>query len=259
MSNIKYYLGDTDGNIIIKTCDNSIHSSKRHFHQEISIALVESGNSKVEVGPQTYDITERTFLIIPENSVHSCHPYNFDKWKFNMLYINRLWFDSVYNKAYKTKFSYIKLDSQQYDRISEFFNSIKENFFDIEKEAKLIELISMLKQDVNGCTNDLNIDKIERTKKFIDNNYLNDISLCDLEKVSDLNRYSVIRQFSEQYGLAPHQYITNARINFAKTLFKSGYSFADIAVQSGFYDQSHFTKCFKNYTGVTPKHYLQQI
>jgi AraC-like DNA-binding protein len=153
----------------------------------------------------------------------------------------------------------MQLNDQDYKKIHAFFFSMKQGLFDIEKEAKLIELISMLAEDFNAYNQDLNIDKMELIKNFIEDNYLNNISLYDLEKVSNLNRYSVIRQFNQHYGLAPHQYITNVRINFAKTLFKSGYSFADIAVQSGFYDQSHFTKCFKNYTGVTPKQYQQQI
>lgn len=47
MQDIKYYFNDTDGNIEIKKCNNSIYASKAHFHKEISIALVEDGHSDV--------------------------------------------------------------------------------------------------------------------------------------------------------------------------------------------------------------------
>ena len=45
--------------------NNSIHSSKAHFHNEISIGLIERGRTQTEINGNIYELHEKTFLIIP--------------------------------------------------------------------------------------------------------------------------------------------------------------------------------------------------
>ena len=101
----------------------------------------------------------------------------------------------------------------------------------------------------------LNLKRISEIKEYLNENYLKDIMLDDLAKIAHVSKYYLIRKFNDCYGLSPHQYITNLRINYSKKLLKNKKDFADIAIESGFYDQSHFIKCFKEYTGVTPMKY----
>lgn len=259
MPGIKYYVADVEGNITIKTCDNSIHSCKRHFHEEISMAVIESGNSDVEVEMDHYRITDRTLLIIPQDYVHSCHPQDYNQWKFRMLYIDQSWFDAAFTMEEALSFSYMKLSHKEYMQLFYFFLNIEKGAFDIEKESELINWIARLQKDSNYCKTLLYEKNIERVKQFIEDNYRKDTSLKDLEHVSNMSKYSIIRQFTAHYGMAPHQYITNCRINLSKTFLKQRKNFSDIAFESGFYDQSHFIRSFKSYTGVTPKQYQQQI
>ena len=41
----------------------------------------------------------------------------------------------------------------------------------------------------------------------------------------------------------------------AKVLLRNGLSIADVALRTGFFDQSHFTRCFHDIVGVTPGRY----
>lgn len=256
---IRYYFNNMHVNIEIKNCSNSVHSSKAHFHNEVSIALVESGISRTEIGDEIYEITEDTFLIIPPGVVHKCNPNDYSDWNFRMLYISPSWFESAFNvKLEQIKFSYMKLNKTESLAIIELLNEIENNIIDIEKESKLINFISLL---LNAENSKKEISKIiyqsqlDKTKKFLDTNYLSTITLDDLVQVSGISKYYLIRQFENSYGLSPHKYITNLRVNHSKELLKTSMDFASIALESGFYDQSHFTKCFKEYTGVTPKKY----
>jgi AraC-like DNA-binding protein len=47
------------------------------------------------------------------------------------------------------------------------------------------------------------------------------------------------------------------RLNNAKKLLASGNTLIDTALECGFFDQSHFTNCFKKYFGVSPKQYAE--
>ena len=256
---IRYYFNDVNRNIEIKNCSNSLHSSKAHFHDEVSIALVESGVSRTEIGDETYEITGNTFLIIPPGIVHKCNPYNYNDWNFRMLYISPNWFEPAFNiRGKQIKFSYIKLNKTMFSAIINIFNNIENSIVSIENESKLLNYISLL-LDTENTNKEIpeivDLNQLDKTKKFLDVNYLNTITLDDLVEVSGISKYYLIRQFENSYGLSPHKYITNLRVNHSKELLKASEDFAVIAIESGFYDQSHFTKRFKEYSGVTPKKY----
>ena len=53
-------------------------------------------------------------------------------------------------------------------------------------------------------------------------------------------------------------HLTQIRIERAKTLLTRGWPVAHVAVETGFFDQSHFTRRFKRIVGVTPGQYLNQ-
>ncbi len=67
-----------------------------------------------------------------------------------------------------------------------------------------------------------------------------------------LSRYHFIRVFQNKTGLSPHAYLTQVRVNNARTQIESGLTLADAAFSSGFSDQSHMTRYFKSIYGVTP-------
>jgi AraC family transcriptional regulator len=60
--------------------------------------------------------------------------------------------------------------------------------------------------------------------------------------------------FKKSTGLAPHQYVMTRRLEKAKDLLHhTKKTIADIAIQTGFSDQSHLTRLLRRHTGLTPK------
>lgn len=259
MEDIKYFFNDEKGTIGIKKCNNSIHSYKAHFHNEISIGLIENGSTQTEINGNTYELHEKTFLIIPPDLAHKCTPYNYKNWNFRMLYLTKEWFKSAFSiQGADLKFDYMKIGEDMFLDIIKLTDKFESETINIENETKLVNYISLLINNSSlqdSLCQNTNIKKINGIKEYIDNNYLKNIMLNNLSERAQISKYYLIRKFNEYYGLSPHQYITNLRINHAKKLLKNNMEFADVAVDSGFYDQSHFIKCFKEYTGVTPMNY----
>lgn len=81
------------------------------------------------------------------------------------------------------------------------------------------------------------------------------ISLDALGSISGLNKFTLLRSFTRQRGVTPYQYLETIRVGYAKKLLEQGISPIEAAGQAGFTDQSHFTKYFKNFIGLTPKQY----
>ena len=97
--------------------------------------------------------------------------------------------------------------------------------------------------------------EIQTACDYMETNYTELITLDGLSKISGLNKYTLIRNFTMQRGITPYQYLSTIRINRAKKLLEAGISPIETAMQTGFTDQSHFTKFFKNFIGLTPKLY----
>ncbi|OZG73013.1 AraC family transcriptional regulator [Hahella sp. CCB-MM4] len=95
-------------------------------------------------------------------------------------------------------------------------------------------------------------------KDFIDSQPAMDISLRELSGLAGLSPYHLVRQFKKQFGLAPHGYQIQARLKLAKNMLKLGHKPAQVAVECGFHDQSHFSLHFKRALGTTPGRYQQQ-
>ena len=61
-------------------------------------------------------------------------------------------------------------------------------------------------------------------------------------------------------GISPYQYVNQQRIEKAKkSLKQQNEAIADIALECGFANQSHFNKVFRQYVGTTPKKYREQV
>ena len=85
------------------------------------------------------------------------------------------------------------------------------------------------------------------------------LSLTKLATHLNLSTFHFARLFKKSLGLSPHKYILQTRIERAKRLITSQHlPLSNIALQAGFYDQTHFGKAFKKYVGVSPKVFSQE-
>jgi AraC family transcriptional regulator len=64
------------------------------------------------------------------------------------------------------------------------------------------------------------------------------------------------RRFREEFGISPGAFARNARLQWAADqLIHTRRTIAEIAIEAGFADQSHFTRAFRRYLDRTPAKY----
>jgi AraC-like DNA-binding protein len=79
------------------------------------------------------------------------------------------------------------------------------------------------------------------------------ISINELAEACGLSAGALARGFKKGTGVAPHQWLLSQRVERALDLIRDpDLSLADIAFQSGFADQSHFSRVFTQKMGVAP-------
>ncbi|MET3613409.1 AraC-like DNA-binding protein [Rhizobium aquaticum] len=80
-------------------------------------------------------------------------------------------------------------------------------------------------------------------------------SLVELANVCELSRSYFIKAFKESFGKTPHRWLMDYRIGRSKRMLQNEASLAEIALACGFSDQSHMTRVFVEYTGISPGRY----
>jgi AraC-like DNA-binding protein len=83
-------------------------------------------------------------------------------------------------------------------------------------------------------------------------------SVSEFSKSNNVNRRQLARKFSSNIGLSPKQLAKTIRIQTTlKTLLnKEITSLTDLAYENKYFDQAHFIKEFKEFTGLTPKEFF---
>ncbi|SIO13995.1 helix-turn-helix domain-containing protein [Chitinophaga niabensis] len=83
------------------------------------------------------------------------------------------------------------------------------------------------------------------------------LSVDELSRKNNTNRRQLVRKFSSSIGLSPKQLSKTIRLQatLKMLLNRKITSLTDLAYESEYYDQAHFIKDFKEFTGLTPKEF----
>ena len=100
--------------------------------------------------------------------------------------------------------------------------------------------------------------RLKRVMEFIDSHLGEDLTIETLASEACLSPFHFARAFKAATGRAPHRYLTDRRIDNAKSLIAEGrLALADIAHLCGFSSQTHLTRCFRRIAGTTPGAYRE--
>ncbi|MCR2041456.1 AraC family transcriptional regulator [Parvibacter caecicola] len=81
------------------------------------------------------------------------------------------------------------------------------------------------------------------------------VSIKDLAADEGISEYTLIRAYRRRFSITPLQHLMSLRIECARELLAQGAAPSDVAAQTGFADQAHLTRTFKQRLGTTPAAY----
>jgi AraC family transcriptional regulator len=100
----------------------------------------------------------------------------------------------------------------------------------------------------------------KRVAAYIEEHVADDIPLAALAELVQLSPYHFCRSFKSSFGIPPHRYHANRRIERAKQLLANReLSVTTIALDVGFGDTSRFSAAFHRLTGQTPSRYRRNL
>lgn len=136
-------------------------------------------------------------------------------------------------------------------------------FIELNKATDLDELLFKLNNILTNFINRVSATK-EKKKKikirkmtdYIDQNFTRKLASEEVARVGGLSTSRCLHLFKEETGMSLSEYVKKLRIEYGKyLLLNTDISLADCSIESGFFDQSHFTKTFKQVENMTPSQF----
>ncbi|HEV7395601.1 MAG TPA: AraC family transcriptional regulator [Pyrinomonadaceae bacterium] len=239
----------------------------RHWHEEYQFCLVESGGGELRYRGSDLANPPGSLFMIQPGEVHSNWPYEFGcTYRMNFIDAHLLQeaAGEVYGKEDGLPFfpTTVVSDRRLINLFSRLQQSLESPATTLEREDRLTQFLSDLivrfaerRAPPQSKVNEPKA--VQRVCDFVLAHYDENFSLEDLAKVANLSAFHLNRIFSKQLGMPPHEFQIQVRIARAKALLRAGLPINEVASQTGFADQSHFTRHFKRLVIVTPGHYQQ--
>ena len=87
------------------------------------------------------------------------------------------------------------------------------------------------------------------------------LPLADLAAVAGVSTSHFAKAFRQSVGETPHRFLMRQRLEYVCELLcadRGAVSLSEAAFRAGFSSQSHFTRCFRAWYGLTPSEFLHQ-
>jgi AraC-like DNA-binding protein len=85
------------------------------------------------------------------------------------------------------------------------------------------------------------------------------LRIADLVRHIGLSQSALERRFRRAVGTTPKKFASIVRLRHLTRLFGAGANFTSLAHSAGYYDQAHFIKDMKRFTGVAPRIFFQRL
>lgn len=95
--------------------------------------------------------------------------------------------------------------------------------------------------------------QVNRIASYVGENIAGQILLIELARLVNLSPSYFSTVFKASFGVSPHNYVLQQRIEYAKKQMSfTDSSFSEIALACGLSDQAHLSRTFRRITGMTP-------
>jgi AraC family transcriptional regulator len=96
--------------------------------------------------------------------------------------------------------------------------------------------------------------KLERVLAYVRDRIADDLALADIAAIAGVSPTRFKRLFKQSMGIPVHQYVMRRRVERATELLRrTNMPLSEVALQTGFANQSHMATTVRRAIGVTPK------
>ena len=243
---------DNNGNLFAELNHSKVYfqNYSKHSHETFGLSIIQEGKIEVEFHSQEKLYLQKNKIVVfNPNQVHITKSAIKENYNYYTLHVNTNYCKKIQTSIFGENDNFIDVknlieNKDLYSKLLNIFEQILLEKDSIKTEI-LEELISdIIKEYTNldslKLVNDKDNKLFKNIEQYIINNIENPISLEDIALNVGYNESYISRVFKKKYGLTPHAFLVNKRVEKAKNkmLDNKTISLAQLSNEAGFYDQS---------------------
>lgn len=258
------------GSVEVMEASYQKQSFSRHTHECYAFGVITAGRLDFSYQHRDWQANPGEINLVVPGAVHDGHGAMGVGWSYKMLYmpveiVREVNFDLTGTDTLPYFLQGVISHSYLAGSLHALHQMLSSD------EATILQQESMLRQWLTSFIREYSAQKIKLTQgwqedravrltmEYLREHCTNNVKLRDLAKVAGLSPYYLLRVFKAAVGIPPHLYQQQLRVWKAKQLLAAGFSLAATANETGFADQSHFSRQFKKITGLTPARYQKMF
>lgn len=241
-----------------------------HSHNHWSLGAITQGISTFINRDDSYHVRQGDLVLMNPDWPHACNPIENQPWAYLMLYVDTTWLTQLrYTEGllqrprWQDIANAVITDKHLYQGYCTMAATLLDDDRELlDKQTQVIEYLSALMHTISNQK--LALDQqmpttLKALANYLDEHFTEELSLDDLCTLSGYSPSHLIRRFKQYFGMTPHAYIINKRIQYGQQQLKKGISIIDTALDAGFADQAHFQRTFKRLVAATPNQYRKPL
>jgi AraC-like DNA-binding protein len=228
---------------------------KSHAHEPVAFSFVLQGGYDESLGREFSRTCKQGMLVFhPSDETHSVRFHNIATKIFRVS-VNSAWLERFRYASFELKrpamFEHESITSFAKKMYVEF--CVPDRFSEFAIEGLTLELLAATARSLSDKKENNTPRWLEEVREMLSENYSDETSLQTLAETAGVHPVYLARQFRKFYQTTVGDYVRQMRIEKASyQLSNTKQSISEIALATGFYDQSHFSNVFKRHTGMTP-------
>lgn len=247
---------------------NSARAIARHVHFVDSIGVAESGTRLHVTRRGEFWVKPGTITLVRAGETHSGRVPAGELCSGRAMRVAPEYMDTLVTEiggpaALLVTRQPVIQDAELARGIIALHELLQRNVGTLEKQTALLEVFAILlkrhgRKQVADFKPIAEQRAVSEACGYLQECFRENVTLEQLAALTGLSSYYLCRVFTRVVGVPPHAYQLQVRLRHAADFLAQGMSPLHVALETGFFDQSHFHRAFRKKYGVAPGRYLRQ-
>ena len=253
-----------------------------HWHPEIELTYVKKGEMLYKVNQNTFHLKEGQALFCNANALHAGYVYQDQDCQYIPVTFDPKLIYGFFQSTICTRYvdpviqnlavCAVHIDySEKWhetfrDRMLEVISLDKKkpDFYELDISIRMQLLWRLLvehlpHQPVSTTSDFTEYERIRRILSYIEQNYMNQITLDDISEHIHLCESECTRLFKRHMNTTLFSFLQEYRIERSLEYLNTKESISSIAEKTGFSDSNYYSKVFSKIKGCSPREYRKNL
>ncbi|CAB3763150.1 AraC family transcriptional regulator [Paraburkholderia solisilvae] len=240
----------------------------KHTHDVFSIGVVTEGRCTYINERLRERIGVGSVVVINPGDVHACNPLDREAWSYRMLYVDVPWLAELQRQLGVTRDAQFRVFSTALSTRRELYGGFNllhalltsHTVDPLRKHCALLTFFGEVQRWLNPAPQPCSEHnhKLARAAEYIRENCTHALKLDEICAAAELSASYLIRAFKRCYGMTPHTYLIDRRVDYCRVQLRRGRTIAEVAIEAGFSDQAHLQRVFRQFMAATPGQYRRR-